>query len=257
MKKLSKILLSFCMTFMLAFSLVACNDLDDDNYNDGSNSPSTVTMTEYAKNIYENHDYKSSYVASVISYEEDALVKTQIKVIKYKYGGNTAQIAVYNEEDVMTNYYEIETVVSGGLYRYSEYDLNNKTYTKKSLGLKEINARKANLYLADKIVMHMYQAEFNQDKEIGDDISELLPDGVVLEESITNPSTGKYILTRNISGVEDDIEYYSNIKMTCLNGKVVKYEQEAEMNGELSLDVSYEYKNVTIDIDTTLYTEAN
>ena len=256
MKKLSKFLLSFCMMFVLAFSFVACANPDDDD-DDDDDSP-TITMTDYANNLYENHDYKSSYIASSIYYEVDAEPQTKITITKYTYSENTAHIAVYNEDEVMTNYYEIETVVAGGLYRFYEYNLTNKTYTVKSLGADDINAKKANLYLAEKIVMQMFQVELNQGLDIGSDISELLPEGVSLSDTMTNPSNGKYVLKRTMSGIDDNKTISTETKLTCVNGKVKQFSANSIVDNDIdiSLDVSYEYKDVTINIDKTAYTDA-
>lgn len=248
MKKLSKLFLSICMTLIISFSLVGCmNNSDDDDSNNDSN---TVTVTQIAKDLFDNHNITSSYIASSVKTTETS---TEIEIIKYTYADRVAKVAVYDTQNNMTAYYEFETIVQNTLYKLRTYNLANKNYTEKTLSYADANAKKANLCLADKAIMFLYQAEINSGYDIGDVIPNHTEDGLTITESVKK-SGNKYTITRRLSGMVNDIEEWQEFSLTCENNKTLSLSGKRS-DGSLKFNVGYEYCDVTIEIDTSKYTK--
>ena len=165
------------MTLIISFSLVGCmNNSDDDESNDNGN-----TITQIAKDLFDNHNISSSYIASLAKTTEGS---TEVHIIKYTYANKVAKVAIYDTQDNMTAYYEFETVVNNSLYKLRTYNLTTKKYTEQTLSYSDTNAHKANLYLADKAIMFLYQAEINSGYDIGDVIPNHTEDGLTITESV-------------------------------------------------------------------------
>lgn len=249
MKKLSKLFLSICITLIISFSLVGCmNNSDDDESNNDGN---TVTVTQIAKDLFDNHNISSSYIASLVKTTEGS---TEIKIIKYTYADRVAKVAMYDTQDNMTAYYEFETVVNNSLYKFRTYNLTTKKYTEETLSYADTNAQKANLYLADKAIMFLYQAEINSGYDIGDNVPEFTEDGLTITESIKNPSKNKYTITRRYSGIVNDIEEWQEFSLTCEDNKTLSLSGKKSDNS-VKFNIGYEYCKVTIEIDTSTYTK--
>ena len=249
MKKLSKLFLSICITLIISFSLVGCMNTSDDN--DSNDNGNTITVTQIAKDLFDNHNITSSYIASSV---KTTGTSTEIEIIKYTYADRVAKVAVYDTQNNMTAYYEFETVVNNSLYKFRTYNLTTKKYTEETLSYADTNAHKANLYLADKAILFLYQAEINSGYDIGDNVPEFTENGLTITESIKNPSGKKYTITRRFSGIVNDIEEWQEFSLTCENNKTLSLSGK-KSDGSVNFNVGYEYCNVTIEIDTSTYTK--
>ena len=96
-----------------------------------------------------------------------------------------------------------------------------------------------------------YTVELNNNFEIGTDVSTIPQyDGASVTETVTNPSNGKYVLTRTLT-VNNSTTTYT---ITVLNNRIINYSLDSSY---LSVEVNYEYKNVTISEDFSEYVEVN
>ena len=102
--------------------------------------------------------------------------------------------------------------------------------------------------------MFLYQVEFNSGYDIGDVIPNHTENGLAFTESITNPSGNKYTITRRISITVNDIEEWQEFSLTCENNKTLSLSGNKSDNS-VNVNISYEYCNVTIEIDTSTYTK--
>ncbi len=262
MKKLSKILLSICMAFIVSFSFIACAPNDDNNNGDGGNGGSSTytpptgvdmtSMTDYTKWLLDNPDLNSSYIGTI--YEKEGTT-TKTTLIKYQYKNNTQCIAVYSSSNTLESYYEIEEITSTSCIIKS-YDISTLTYTETVETNSEAQKRRANLFCADAVVMLPYQTEINQGFEIGTDITTLPGySGYTVNETVTNPATGEYDLSRILSvtqsGVSSTISYTSKI----IRNRTQSF--RLEYSALKFMELSYDYKDVTINFDKTLYTKVS
>ncbi len=269
MKKISKILLSLSMAFVMIFSLSGCkiteepdesqDPLDIENYQ----APVGVNMdsvSEYALWLLENADCTMPYIAVLSSIENyNNPTEMKLEILKYKYDNDIQKIARYNSSNQLKYYNEFEEIVYGK-FKQSNYNTTSLTYTEQLLNEDKTIKSKANLYMADSVIALMWQLEMNQNYDIGDtvDYNELfgVANGADMEEIITNPSKGKYILTREIKVYNIPVAKYIT---TVINNRVTNLKIYSNIQDELLLtnEVGYEYKETSISIDKSLYTKAS
>ncbi len=258
MKKLSKILLSICMTFVMAFALVGCDESSDPN---GSQKPAKYTppagvdmtsVSEYALWLMNSSDRTSSYIASVTDYMSGTT--PVISFEKYQYENGVQKFASYDAANKLSAYKEYEKITSEA-FTEKNYNITNLTYTSRNVDKKTYLKDTANLRSSQSVPGLMWQIEINNGYDFGqnkiDEISGY--EDISVSESVQNPETGKYILTRSFK--QNDKEVMKFV-VTCENNKVTKMEEYGFENNALKLMavISYEYKAVVIDLTTESYT---
>lgn len=252
MKKISKFLLSFCMAFVVAFSLVGCNNNSDNSSkgDEGDDNSTSISMSEFILELMENIDTTASYEATIVEQEGSVTKNKSLKYVYREEGTEKGGLVLSYEDDVLKE--GLQIINSGTNYSVITIDCENKTYAPEKTRTKiEMLKDRANIRCAYGVMLLPYQAELNQGFQIGTDVS-VIPyyDGVTVTEKVTNPSTGKYVLTRTLT--KGAVSYVYSL--TVLNNKVIScvYRQ-----GNDYLSATYEYKTVTISEDFSDYTEAD
>lgn len=249
MKKITKIILSFCLTFIISFSLIACSNKNDDNKNNNTTTPTpTITLTQKALEIYQNPFTASSYI---ITNSEKVGNNTTISITKIICTENLIKFAYYDESLNLVQYVEIETLIQNSLYKMRNYDQDKNTYTETSYTATDLESVKLNMGCVESAIIALYPIE----KQYGYEIGEVAPyyeeNNYTLTESLSNISTDKFVLRRKAQ--KDDNSILFDAKLTYINNKIIKQEIETS---ESFTTRTYEYTDVTIDFDTSGFTKA-
>ena len=251
MKKFSKVLLSICMAFVVSFSLIACGVDDDDDFdNGGSDTPPTTTLdrssfSSYSKWMFDNpeftQDYEGTVTIKIDGETETFIVKSDCHTL-----GDGSVIKFIAQYDVLGRLKDAEQFHKKSTgYDITNINVSNRTYEiDEDVTELEAKKRMANLYCAHVIIAMPYQAELNQGHDVGYNLY-----GDFATETVTNPEDGKYVLTRTITSFG-----YPTIthKITIEDDRVISYKYSCDGD---EMNMSYTYKNVTINEDLSDYEE--
>ena len=156
MKRISKLLLSFCMLFILSFSLVACMGGEEkpDNKPAGYTPPKNVDMTsetQYAEWLLEHHTTSASYEMKY--YLSKNTNVTESGSLKYLKNNNILTSASYDSTGTLTHYYEF-TNPADNQYIVTIYNTTSKTYASKNYNSDEFTTFKSDLFYVDSVIQH-------------------------------------------------------------------------------------------------------
>ena len=248
MKRLGKIFIFIFAVFIMNFSFVACANEREDTYVPPAGVDMT-SMSEYVVWLLENMDTSHSYEATATLKEGSKIETRKILSETRTENGVTGRIVLEYKGGVLSNGFEI--VNNGTDYSVINLDIGSKTYTETKKNRSQVNQDCANILCAYGVAMLPYTVELNNNFEIGTDVSTIPQyDGTSVTETVTNPSNGKYVLTRTLT-VNNSTATYT---ITVLNNRIINYSLDSSY---LSVEVNYEYKNVTISEDFSEYVEAN
>lgn len=248
MKKISKFLLSFCMAFVVAFSLVGCNNNSDNSSkgDEGDDNSTSISMSEFILELMENIDTTASYEATIVVHEGDVTKNKSLKYVYREEGTEKGGIVLSYEDDELKK--GLIIIASGTSYTVGNMNVEEKTVQSETKTKLEMLKERANIHCAYGVMLLPYQVELNQGYQIGTDVSTIPAySGSIVNDEVENPSTGKYILTRTITVGTSSSVY----KLTVQNNKVINCQIQI---GDNYLNATYEYKEVTITEDFSDYT---
>lgn len=260
MKKFTKILISFCMLFVVTFTLTACKDKEPENK---FNPPAGVDMTSaesYAGWLDNNLDETLSYTLTSSTTQDGA---TATYTIKYQYKHGIQYVAIYDGLD-MVSYMEI--FKDGRDYEVSIYDVDSEKYFTDTLTTDEFYGSSSSMFGESLVSGDTTPIALNKMRHILSQrrfFAHLTANTYLTfmetsfesvsnsTKTISNPSDGKYELKETATtdgAITDTVFTYENNIIQSLNIST------ADGDNAATMACTYKYGFVSFTFDKTGYT---
>lgn len=229
MKKISKLLLSICLLFVLSFSLTACMG-GNNNKNSGSTKPKGYTPPEdvdmtsgvqYAEWLLANHTNKDAY--TMLFYKSKNGTVQESGSLKYYKDEKTSTFisASYNSAGTITYYREFKDITDN-THTVTIYDVTNsanKSYKVYTWDNDRFTTFKNDEFYADSVIYH-YLYDYEQWDTTG--ATEITAQQNIVKDTETD---GKYILTNTVLFTYEngDENYFieKTYKYTVVKDKII------------------------------------